>query len=184
MSTVFIVEDEELVAMQLEAGLQDLGYTVQGHALTGYQAIREIPKLKPDVVIMDVNLGTGPTGIDVAERVMPSYEGVIAFLSGYTDIDLVDKVSATDSFAFVTKPFSLDVLKVNIEMALRHRTLQRKLEESNRLLERMTAQLRTSEAFAQSDLAPKKWTVYEARLSRSKSQGLKYPRVECRLWVL
>ena len=149
MATVFLVEDEELVAMQLEAGLQDLGYTVVGHALSGYQAIREIPKLSPDVVIMDVNLGTGPTGIDVAKRVMPSFHGVIVFLSGYSDIDLVNQVAATDSFAFVTKPFSLDVLQTNIEMALRHRSLERRLEEANRLLERTTGELRASEAFAQ-----------------------------------
>lgn len=149
MSTVFLVEDEELVALQLEAGLQDLGYTVLGHALSGYQAIREIPRLNPDVVIMDVNLGTGPSGIDVAKRVMPSFDGSIVFLSGYSDSGLSDNIADTDSFAFVTKPFSLDVLKTNIEMALRHRSLEKRLEKANRLLESATEELRASEAFAQ-----------------------------------
>lgn len=110
---IFIVEDEALIAMEFEHRLRELGHEVCGHALRGEQALAMIPGAKPDLVLMDVNLGPGLSGLDVAERLDPLGLRII-FLSAYSDAELQQRALRGRSFHYLVKPFRSDALQAAI----------------------------------------------------------------------
>jgi len=116
----FIVEDEAIIAMELEQRLAELGFEVCGHALRADQALARIPALRPDVVLMDVNLGPGPSGFAVAEA-LEALEGLdcrIIFLTAYTTTELEARgKTAGRRFHCLAKPFRPDALQAVIRAA-------------------------------------------------------------------
>ena len=135
VARVFIVEDEALIAMELADHLQQLGYEVCGRAAKADEALERIPAARPDVVLIDVNLGAGLSGLDVAERLGPSCGSAFIFLTAYSDPELVARAARTGSFAFLPKPFQIPVLAANIEMTLAARAWRARLLEANRQLD-------------------------------------------------
>jgi CheY-like chemotaxis protein len=117
----FIVEDEVIIAMELEQRLAELGHEVCGHALHGDQALARSPELAPDVVLMDVNLEPGPSGLEVAQRL----EGLplrIIFLTAYTTAELAERGKDTGRrFPCLAKPFRPDALRAAIRDAFEPR---------------------------------------------------------------
>ncbi len=71
---ILIVEDEGIVAADLESTLQKLGYTVVGTAATGEQAVEKAEKTAPDLVLMDIRLKGEMDGIDAAEQITARFE--------------------------------------------------------------------------------------------------------------
>ncbi|MEZ4383877.1 MAG: response regulator [Nannocystaceae bacterium] len=128
---IYIVEDEALIAMELEDRLRELGYVVCGHAARGEVALREIPAARPDLILLDVNLGRGVSGLDVAEALRERLSTPIIFLTAYSDADLVARAAKTESFAYLVKPFLPQVLRANIEMALCRHAAERAVLEAN-----------------------------------------------------
>lgn len=115
---IFIVEDEAVLALELKDHLVTAGYDVCGHAMRGDAALQQIPEAQPDLILMDINLGGGTTGLDVAERLRPIMDVPVIFLTAYSDTKLTDRASLTGSFAYIVKPFEPHVLRANIEPAL------------------------------------------------------------------
>lgn len=58
--------------MEMSDRLVAFGYAVCGHASRGKQALQRVPTARPDVILMDINLGRGPNGIDFAELLRPT----------------------------------------------------------------------------------------------------------------
>jgi PAS domain S-box-containing protein len=139
---VFVVEDEALIAMELMDQLRLLGYEVCGHATRGDRAIAQILDTKPDVILMDINLGRGPSGLDVAEQIKDKVDAPVVFLTAYSDKELAERASHLDSFAFLVKPFHPQVLRANLQMAVLRRAAERQLAATNRELEKATQILR------------------------------------------
>jgi CheY-like chemotaxis protein len=71
---ILIVEDEALIALELESLLQDEGHEVVGVAASSREAIALAQSLRPDLAFVDIHLTDGPTGVDVARRL--SQQGV------------------------------------------------------------------------------------------------------------
>jgi|GEM_PF-999263 len=142
MTRVFIVEDEAIVAMELKDQLRMLGYEVCGHAARADAALREIPASRPDLVLMDINLGGGMTGLDVAERLRGTSDAPVVFVTAYSDAELVERAAGTDSFAYILKPFNPQALRANVEMALARHAAEGRLREANRKLDETAASLR------------------------------------------
>jgi len=138
---VFIVEDEALIAMGLRDHLQELGYEVCGHAARGLAALRDIPAARPDLILMDINLGGGMTGIEAAERLQQVSDVPIVFLTAYADAELTERVVGTGSFAYLVKPYQPEALRANIEIALYKHAADRKLQETRRELDAAVAAL-------------------------------------------
>jgi two-component sensor histidine kinase/DNA-binding response OmpR family regulator len=134
---IFLVEDEAVIGMELEDRLRGIGYDVCGRAVRAEQAIRDIPTAQPDVILVDVNLGPGPSGIDVVDRLRGLCDAPVLFLTAYADAQIVDHALETRSFGYVVKPFQLEALRASIEMALR-------LAAAERLLREQAVELRRS----------------------------------------
>ena len=78
---VLIVEDEILLAMELQWIIEDAGHQVVGHALDSRAACRMVDELHPDVVLLDLNLRDGPTGIEVADRMKDRSDVAVVFVT-------------------------------------------------------------------------------------------------------
>ena len=113
---VFIVEDEALIAMELEHRVEALGHEVCGHALRGEEALERIPAAQPDLVLLDVNLGSGISGLTVADR-LSGQDVRIVFLSAYTSAELEERTRRGRPFRYLVKPFRSEELQAAMQAA-------------------------------------------------------------------
>ena len=113
---VMIVEDELFVAMHLESVLEEIGYEVTGILSTGERAVAEFGVLRPDVVLMDINLGAGIDGIEAAERIRAAGAAHIIFVSAYSDLATRARIEAAlPGSRILSKPVTPAGLKGAIE---------------------------------------------------------------------
>jgi AmiR/NasT family two-component response regulator len=124
---IFVVEDEALIAMELKDRLEGLGYEVCGSAAHAERALEQIGALRPDLVLMDVNLAGGMSGVEAAERVRDSCAIPVVFLTAYSDPALIARAARAGSFGYLVKPFEGRELHATIEMALARCAEERRL---------------------------------------------------------
>jgi PAS domain S-box-containing protein len=126
---ILIVEDEVVVALNLEARLPQLGYEVVGKTGDGVEAVRIAEALRPDLVLMDVRLQGDTDGIDAAREIKDRLHIPVVYLTAYADNGTLERAKITEPFGYVVKPFGIPELHATIEMALyRARTQQELLE--------------------------------------------------------
>ena len=115
---IFIVEDESIVAKDIQNSLTKLGYNVLGIANNGKEAIENILNLKPDLVLMDIMIKGGMTGIEVAEKIREEVNIPVIFLTAYADESTLSKAKVTEPYGYILKPFKEIDLHSTIEMAI------------------------------------------------------------------
>lgn len=116
--SVLVVEDESIVAKDIQQSLTKLGYNVLGTASTGEKAIALATELKPDIVLMDIMLKGSLTGIEAAAEIKRN-EGIpVIFLTAYADEGTLAKAKVTEPYGYIIKPFKEIDLHTSIEMAL------------------------------------------------------------------
>lgn len=115
---ILIVEDEALVAMDMAAMLTQIGYEVLDPAYSYEEAVSRMEAEKPDIVLSDINLGSGKSGIDFAQLIRSKYKLPLIFITSYSDKDTVAKAAATQPNGYLIKPFSQQDLFASIEVAL------------------------------------------------------------------
>ncbi len=128
---VLIVEDEQIVAHDLQIGLTNLGYVVPGTAVSGEEALQLIAHDPPDLVLLDIGLGGGMDGIEVGSRITRDFDIPVVFASAYTDEDTLRRARQAVPSGFIVKPFEVRDIRSTIEMAVyKHRLdKERKREE-------------------------------------------------------
>ena len=116
---VFIVEDENIVAKDIESSLKKLGYNVVGMASSGEKVIEQLESgVLPDIFLMDIMIKGEMSGIDVAEHVKDNYDLPVIFLTAYADENTLSKAKITEPYGYILKPFKEIDLHTTIEMAL------------------------------------------------------------------
>ncbi len=126
---ILIVEDEAVVAMDLEAAIRTMGYDVT-HVFSGEEALEEAAKAAPDVVLMDITLSGELDGIETADRLRSQYLVPIVFLTGDPDPKTLERAKKTEPMAYLLKPFRERELHSAIEIALHRREMERRLRQS------------------------------------------------------
>ena len=116
---VFILEDENIVAKDIEQSLKKLGYDVVGVASSG-EKVKELLKdgVKPEIFLMDIMIKGDMDGIEVAEYVKEKYNLPVIFLTAYADENTLSKAKITEPYGYILKPFKEIDLHTTIEMAL------------------------------------------------------------------
>ncbi len=116
---VFILEDENIVAKDIELSLKKLGYDVAGVASSG-EKLKELLNqgVKPDIFLMDIMIKGEMTGIEVAKYVKENHCLPIIFLTAYADENTLSKAKITEPYGYILKPFKEIDLHTTIEMAL------------------------------------------------------------------
>jgi PAS domain S-box-containing protein len=128
--SILVVEDESIVAMDIQSMLELLGYTVPGMASTGIEAIQKTAELRPDLVLMDIRLKGEMDGIEAAGQIRARFHVPIIYLTAYADDEAVQRARLTEPFGYILKPFEEKELHVTIEMALYKSRMERALRES------------------------------------------------------
>jgi len=134
VSRVLIVEDEGIVALNLEQTLIRLGYQVVGLAQSGSEALRLIDSCRPDVVLMDINLGSGSDGIETAARITGEARPAVIYLTAYSERRTLARAAETRPYGYLLKPFSDRDVHATLQMALGRRRTDIALAESEERL--------------------------------------------------
>ena len=116
--TVLVVEDEVLVAMDIEESLEDLGYQVQDSVASGTDAIASVEQNLPDLILMDINLKGEMTGIEAAKQITANHNVPIVYLTANADIATISQAKVSLPYGYIIKPFTDKELQTNIEIAL------------------------------------------------------------------
>ena len=115
---LIIVEEEVIIASDLENRLTGLGYEICGRAERGDQALELVEKHRPDLVLMDIVIKGEMNGIEAAEIIREKWGAPVIFLTAYHDSERLEQAKPSRPFGYVLKPFQDRDLKVTIEMAL------------------------------------------------------------------
>jgi DNA-binding NarL/FixJ family response regulator len=114
---VLIVEDEGLVAMNIESALAEGGFNITGIVDTEADAVAAAERLKPDIILMDITLRDGD-GISAARTILKRLETCIIFVSGNSDPLTLAAAQELKPAAFIRKPFVTDSLAQLVRKAL------------------------------------------------------------------
>ncbi|MEJ2628265.1 MAG: PAS domain S-box protein [bacterium] len=128
--SIIIVEDELIVATDTKARLENLGYKVDGIAVSSDKALTLIQKKRPNLVLMDIKLKGRTTGIETAIKIKEKFNIPIIYITALTDRETLMMVKETDPFGFITKPFDDIELMGVIETSLHKFQMEQKLRES------------------------------------------------------
>lgn len=115
---VFIVEDEKLVADDLQETLELLGYEVPGTAVSGEVAIQSLATTPVDLVLMDIRLAGEMDGIEASHIIQTQHRIPVIYLTANADRPTLDRVKASQPFGYILKPFNERALNTTIEIAL------------------------------------------------------------------
>jgi CheY-like chemotaxis protein len=118
---ILIVEDERLIALDLQRRLTQLGYTVVGSVASGPQAIMAAYQLQPDLVLMDIRLQGEMDGIEAALHLRMDRQIPIIYLTAYVDDATRQRAQATCPWGFVRKPFHVRDLQAILNRHLDER---------------------------------------------------------------
>ncbi len=125
---ILLVEDEPIIAMAEKAALEQYGYRVV-HAISGEKALEVVRNdAAVQLVLMDIDLGSGMDGSETAQLILQQRELPIVFLSSHTDRQTVEKTQAITSFGYVVKNSGVTVLDASIRMAFRLNESERRFE--------------------------------------------------------
>lgn len=129
---VLIVEDEAIVAMDFERRLTRLGYTVTGVAYDGEQAVKQARESQPELILMDINLGTGMSGLETALIIQQQQNLPVIYVTANSDADTVRRAARSCPFGYVLKPFEDRELETAIQMGMVKHEVEGRLRESER----------------------------------------------------
>ena len=136
---VVVAEDEALIRMDLVEMLGEQGYDVVGEAGDGAKAIDLVEELRPDLVILDVQMPV-LDGIAAAERIAKQRIAPVVILTAFSQRDLVERARDAGAMAYLVKPFSAGDLVPAIEMAVsRFAELAQLESEVNDLAEQLAS---------------------------------------------
>jgi len=102
---VLIVEDETIIAMDIQRKIKQMGCDVVGRVVSGEQAVEQALTLRPDVVLMDIKLRGKIDGITAAKKIRQNDDIPVIFLSAFLAHESVRKEGAALSIAMLPKPF-------------------------------------------------------------------------------
>jgi DNA-directed RNA polymerase specialized sigma24 family protein len=113
---VLIIEDEPLIAMDIEALVTDLGHTVQSVARTHREAVAAVEARKPSLVLADIQLADGSSGLDAVHEILGSLEVPVIFITAYPERLLTGE--RPEPVFLISKPFQPETVKALISQAL------------------------------------------------------------------
>ncbi len=126
---IMVVEDEGLIAADLQSRLERAGYTVPAVAGTGEEALQIIRETAPNLVLMDIRLRGEQDGIEVAEQLQREVDIPVVYLTAYEDAEALARAGETRVYGYIRKPIASASLQGTIETALARHRYDRRLRE-------------------------------------------------------
>lgn len=113
---VLIIEDEPLIAMDLEALVVDIGHRVQGVARTHQEAVEEVARKAPSLVLADIHLADGSSGLEAVNEILETISVPVIFITAFPERLLTG--TKPEPVFLITKPFEPAVVKAMISQSL------------------------------------------------------------------
>ncbi len=126
---ILVVEDEAVVAMEIEERLTKLGYRVAGTISRGEEALERVKSLQPDLVLMDIKLAGEMDGIRAAAFIRQKYDIPVVYLTAHSDETTLTSALGSIPLGYVVKPFTEIELHTTIEVSLRKHQSDRQSRE-------------------------------------------------------
>lgn len=121
-SRVLIIEDESVIALDLENLVRGLGHQIAGTAATKDEAVATARREKPGLVLADINLGEGGSGIDAVTEILRSFDIPVIFVTAYPERLLTGE--RPEPTYLITKPFLPETVQAAIGQALFFHTVR------------------------------------------------------------
>lgn len=115
-SRVLIIEDEPIIALDLENLLTDLGHCVVATAATRDEAVAKARAERPGLVLADINLGEGGSGIDAVTEILESFDIPVIFVTAYPERLLTGE--RPEPTYLIAKPFLPETIQATVSQAL------------------------------------------------------------------
>jgi PAS domain S-box-containing protein len=132
--TLLIVEDEAIIAKDLQLKLNNLGYNIPKVVSSGEKAIETTKEITPDLILMDIKLDGEIDGIEASMKIKENYDIPIIFLTAFGDNKTIEQVKLSESEGYILKPFNLQELHSNIQIILHKHKLNEELKNKQKWL--------------------------------------------------
>ena len=108
MEKLLIVEDEFIIAQDIQNIVRQLGYAVMGTAKSAQEALTIIEQELPDLILLDIKIHGSFSGIDLAYIVETQYEIPYLYITSYADDETLKMINASKAIGYILKPFKKD----------------------------------------------------------------------------
>jgi CheY-like chemotaxis protein len=125
---IMVVEDEVIVAMELQSRLTAMGYDVTGVVGRGEDAVEKVQEMAPDLLLMDVTLAGRMDGIEAAKRIHETHDIPVVYLTAHSDDQTLARAKGSTPLGYLVKPFHESDLRTTIEVSL-HKHLKEKQDK-------------------------------------------------------
>ena len=112
---IYIVEDERIVALDIRNSVISIGHSLVGISSSGEDCLEKLKTVKPDLILMDINLAGELSGIETVEIINETMNIPIVFLTAYSDDETLNEIKKGGYYGYITKPFKELKLKTEIE---------------------------------------------------------------------
>lgn len=122
--TILVVEDEAIVARDIQRTLDDLGYDVLTPAATCEDAILRASERCPDLVLMDIRISGERDGIETAEILRRRFRVPVVFLTAYADDVTIERAKRAQPYGYLLKPIKPNELRSAVEVVIYKRQIE------------------------------------------------------------
>lgn len=115
---ILIVEDEPIVALDIERTLLKLGYEITDNVTNYTDALESVELNEPNIIFMDINLSNSKNGIQIVQEIKKTKDIPVIYLTAFSDDETMQQAIATNPINYLLKPFKREELKSSILLSL------------------------------------------------------------------
>ncbi len=127
MNTILVVEDDAIIAQDLDAALRRIGYAVLPIASSAEEALRQFEASPAQLVMMDIRLRGPIDGVETAARLKARWDVPVIFLTAHSDQSTLERAKRVGAHGYLLKPFDERDLRTTLEVALHKHELELRL---------------------------------------------------------
>jgi PAS domain S-box-containing protein len=132
IARILVVEDDSIISMDIQNTLQKLGHELAGTAVLGEEAVEKASDLRPELVLMDIELAGELDGVEAAAHIRERLQIPVIFLTAYSEDTTLQRAKTTEPYGYLVKPLVERDLRIGIEMALHKHQAERRMAERER----------------------------------------------------
>lgn len=137
---ILIIEDNIVTLGDLEMRIGNMGYNQIETAVSGQEAIEIAHRFKPNLILSDINLGEGITGIEAVKKINQEQDIPVVYLTAYDDNKTLAQAGVTAPYAYLLKPLQERELEISLSIALHKHRLENDLKDSEALFKAVATQ--------------------------------------------
>ncbi|MFQ6115774.1 MAG: sigma 54-interacting transcriptional regulator, partial [bacterium] len=133
---ILVVEDELIVAKNMQNNLKRMGYDVPAFISSGEEVLRKTEQMhpKPDLVLMDIKLKGDMDGVEAAKQIHERFDIPVVYVTAYADKETLQRAKITAPFGYLLKPFEARELRAVVEIALYKHKMEKQLKNGKQWL--------------------------------------------------